>query len=196
MIIVLTPENTIQNEQECINHLFEIGIDLLHIRKFWMNDAEMSSYIEGINHPYRERLVLHSHFHLAERIGIKRLHFREDDRKQNKHEAFVDNNIISTSVHSIKDFNALDKKWTYAFLSPVFPSISKQGYGVEKNVLNDLSQKNNLTVKLIGLGGIDSHNYHKVYEAGADGIALLGAVWNGSMSDENLSKIIQYQTKL
>jgi thiamine-phosphate pyrophosphorylase len=33
MIVVITPEELVQNETEIINALFQEGLDLLHIRK-------------------------------------------------------------------------------------------------------------------------------------------------------------------
>jgi len=66
------------------------------------------------------------------------------------------------------------------FLSPVFPSISKAGYGVNNTVLNELKQKNNPLIQLIGLGGIHPENCRKVLENGADGIALLGSIWQSN----------------
>ena len=177
MIVVIAPEQSVENEQLWINRLFENGLDLFHIRKYGCCDDVMQKYITAIDKQFRNQLVLHSHFHLAADLGIKRLHFSEEDRVQKNHLPFQGDYTISTAVHSIKDFNKLDPKWDYAFFSPVFPSISKPGYGVENNVLDKLRYKNNSTVQLIGLGGIDENNFHTTIEAGADGIALLGSIW-------------------
>lgn len=177
MIIVIAPEQPVGNESFWINQFFEKGLNLFHIRKYGLSDAAMQAYIDAVDSQYRKQLVLHSHFHLAADFGVKRVHFKEQDRIQKRHLPFQDDYTISTSVHSIVDFNTLDTQWTYAFFSPVFPSISKSGYGLENNVLDDLKFKNNVHVRLIGLGGIHENNVHKTIEAGADGVALLGSVW-------------------
>jgi len=177
MIMILTPETNVLNEEIYINEFMKTGDLLLHIRKNGMNDEEIRTYINKISHEFHKRLVLHSHFHLAQEMGIGRLHFKEIHRRQNLHKTYINRYILSTSVHTVEDFNALGQCWNYAFVSPVFPSISKPGYGMGKNVLADLTNRNNPWVKLIGLGGIDALNCRSVYEAGADGIAILGAVW-------------------
>lgn len=176
MIIVITPEECFQKETEIINELFQEGLDLLHIRKPFIGREEMEDFIQEIDPQFHHQLVLHSHYDLADDFNISRFHFRETDRQNGLFKHFTDK-VISTSVHDIETFNELHEEWNYAFISPVFPSISKKGYGKESTVLNDIKNRNNLKVKLIALGGINENNIHKVFSSEADGAALLGAIW-------------------
>jgi len=177
MIIVFSPEQEAEKEAYWINELFANGLSYFHIRKYWLSDVAMRDYISQVDEDYRHRLVLHSHYNLAEEFGLVRLHFREESRLNGEHSNFQGKYILSTSTHSIEEFNALGTEWTYAFLSPVFPSISKLGYGAEDNILNDLEQRTNKNVQLIGLGGIDENNIDIVLKSGADGVAMLGNIW-------------------
>lgn len=183
MIIVITPEEIIENETELINELFQEGLDLLHIRKTFINSEDMIDFIQRINSEFHHQLVLHSHYDLAENFTISRFHFREIDRQNDLYKSFVDK-TISTSVHDIEIFNELNEDWEYSFISPVFPSISKKGYGENSMILNDIKKRDNPNVKLMALGGINEKNIHKVFENGVDGVALLGAIWE---SDEPLN---------
>lgn len=179
MILVISSEQPIEKEHYWIHQLFKKDLDFFHVRKYSFSDDEMKVYLNRIDAVFRHKIVLHSHYHLANDFGIERLHFREESRIKKiflPYESFM----FSTSVHSIEDFNALGEVWHYAFLSPVFPSISKSGYGKNKTVLDDLKCKNNPDVQLIGLGGIDHINYKQVFEYGADGIALLGSIWQSN----------------
>ena len=182
MIIVITPEDKVQNETEIINQLFQEGLNLLHIRKPFIN-AEMTDFIQKIDSKFHSQLVLHSHYDLAENFNISRFHFREIDRQNSLFQSFTDK-IISTSVHDIESFNHLNKEWEYAFISPVFPSISKKGYGENSTILNDIKKRDNSNVRLIALGGINEKNINEVFESKVDGVALLGAIWE---SDEPLN---------
>lgn len=177
MIIIVTAEQDIVNELHSINNLFDSGLELLHIRKYNFSDDDMCQFIHGIAPQYRNRLVTHSHHHLAEELNINRLHFNEHDRKAKKQDQYSKNIIRSTSVHSIADFNKLDNRWSYALLSPMFSSISKLDHGKENTVKDELKLRNNQHVQLIGLAGIHSENLGLVYDAGADGIALSGTIW-------------------
>lgn len=180
MILVITPEKAVPNETEIINEMFQEGLDLLHIRKPMLNGGEVKNFISGIEEKYYSQLVLHGSYDWAGDYHISRLHFRENDRNNGMYKPYADQNMISTSVHDIETFNALGQEWEYAFFSPVFPSISKKGYGENSNVLNDMKHRTNHHVKLIALGGINESNIRKVFENGADGVALLGAVWESN----------------
>ena len=176
MIVIISPEEPVTNETAFVNSFFENGLDFFHVRKYELSDNEMQNYLVGFDKKFRSRIVLHSHFHLANEFGINRLHFREEERLIKSYLNYEDYQL-STSVHSIENFNKLDQIWQYAFLSPVFPSISKAGYGAGHNVLNELKSKNIKNVKLIALGGIQVENCKQVMEYAADGIALLGSIW-------------------
>lgn len=179
MIIVITPEEFIKNETEIINELFQEGLDLLHIRKPLLNSVGVVDFIQKINSKFHHQLVLHSHYELAENFNISRFHFREEYRHNSLYKSFKDR-IISTSVHDIEVFNKLNEDWNYVFISPVFPSISKKGYGEKSNILNDIEKRNNSNVKLIALGGINDQNISKAFESDIDGVALLGAIWEST----------------
>jgi thiamine-phosphate pyrophosphorylase len=176
MIIVITPEEVVQNETEIINELFQEGLNLLHIRKPFINAEEMKDFIQKIDFEFHQKLVLHSHYDLAENFNISRFHFREVDRQNGLYQSFTDK-TISTSVHDIESFNHLNKEWEYAFISPVFPSISKKGYGENSTISNDIKKRDNSNVRLIALGGINENNIHHVFDNNIDGVALLGAIW-------------------
>ena len=69
----------------------------------------------------------------------------------------------------------------YAFLSPIFDSISKQGYaaaGFEERRLSAALQ--HCRVPLIALGGMTAGRVAKAAEMGFSGVAVLGAVWQAA----------------
>jgi len=179
MIVIISPEETVTGETAFVNSFFENGLNLFHVRKYAFSDDEMHGYLNTIDQKFRNQIVLHSHFHQAKELGIHRLHFREAERERKSYLSFTDY-TFSTSVHSIDDFNALDNIWQYAFLSPVFPSISKAGYGKDRSILDDFQYRKNLNTQLVALGGIDVNNYKQAFKCGADGVALLGSIWQSN----------------
>jgi thiamine-phosphate pyrophosphorylase len=189
MIIVITHEDLISHEIDTINEMFRAGLDLLHIRKPFINDEEMKLLINGIDQGFHSKLVLHSHYEVGKLYAISRFHVREADRINGLYRLKIEEgNTISTSVHQIKDYNMLGNDWQYSFISPVFPSISKKGYGQDTKIMEDLTYRNNIYVKLIALGGIDENTIKKVFQAGADGAAFLGAIWNSSTPVDTFKK--------
>jgi len=179
-MIVITNPDTVVNESTIIDSLLEEGLSLLHIRKPGFSAIEMAQFIHKIQLKFRANLVLHTHHELAEDFGITKLHFSESERKI----AFdlpakfsKPCRCKSTSTHCIEDFNTLEN-YDYAFISPVFKSISKEDYLPKKNHFESLRFRTNTMTKIVALGGIDTENIEATLKKGFDDVALLGAVWN------------------
>ena len=190
MLIVISSPTPITNEASLINQLFDEGLSVFHLRKPESSSQELVLLLQEINPIYYSKIALHSHHYMAKSFGINRLHYTEASRKQLTEIDLSEKkteNILSTSVHSIVDYENLSPQFDYAFLSPVFDSISKPGYQAQSF---DLSKKTE--IKLIALGGINETNCCKAFDMGFDGIALLGSVWN---SEDKLKtfKAIQSQ---
>lgn len=187
MIVGISPEFDVEDEHITIHRLLYGGMDLFHIRKYRYSDEWLKNYVYKVDRELRCKLVLHSHFHLANELRIRRLHCSEKKGAANM-QYYEGDFILSTSVHSIEDFNKLSDKWKYAFLSPMFPSISKKGYGKEHSVIVELDQRENYSVRLIALGGIHGENYRHIRERGADGAGLLGSIWQSSQTLDIVKK--------
>jgi len=171
----------IENEIKIIHQLFEEGLPLLHIRKPDFSELEMAEFIHQIKAEFRDRIVLHHHHALAQDFGINRFHFSEKERKNHDHLSAVfskPRRFSSTSTHSIEDFDSLENDFDYAFLSPVFKSISKENYTPKTDLFKEIKSRTNYRTKMIALGGIDATNIQKTLENGFDDVALLGSIWN------------------
>lgn len=82
------------------------------------------------------------------------------------------------SCHSFDEVEELDGKMNYCFLSPIFDSISKQGYTSKFDVVKlKIFLKKKRKIKVIALGGVTESNYNELINLGFDGGAFLGAVW-------------------
>jgi len=176
-MIVITNPFFIKDEIQILHSLLEEGLSLLHIRKPDFSEVEMAKFIHQIKLEFRTNLVLHSHHQLAKDLGIERFHFSEKDRKEFPARFPKPCRYNSTSTHSIEDFNSLETKFNYAFLSPVFKSISKENYSPEKDLFEEIKSRKNHKTKMVALGGIDSENIQKTFENGFDDVALLGSIW-------------------
>ncbi|MEO8532747.1 MAG: thiamine phosphate synthase [Flavobacterium sp.] len=176
-MIVISNPIAIADEISLIHALFEEGLAVFQVRKPGFSEIEMAKFIHQIRHEFRSKLALHSHHQIAADFGINRIHFTEKQRKESLRIS-LENKTISTSVHSVEYFNSLTPNFEYAFLSPVFKSISKENYSPEIDLFKALKSRTNFKTKVVALGGIDSENIRKALEKGFDDIALLGAVWN------------------
>lgn len=179
MMILIAPEEDVENELTILNQLFEAGLDCFHLRKPRKNYQEHCEYLHQINSAYHPRIVTHFFHELIDHYALKGIHFQE--KKRQKNIAFIDKKIltlkqagktISSSFHELEELINCNLEFDYYLLSPVFSSISKKGYegrGFDVNHINKT---------IVGMGGIKANTISQVTELGYKGIGVLGAVWN------------------
>ena len=179
MIIVISDTHLFVDEHSITNQLFDEGLLVFHLRKYDNSTTEIAAFIEKIKPEHRHKIALHQHHEMANEFGITRLHYSANDRKmmtvaelQNLKDKGM---LLSTSIHTIEEYNSLPLCFDYAFISPVFDSISKIGYTAQ---IFDLTKRNaHSNIKLIALGGVSQKNCQLALEMGFDGVALLGSIW-------------------
>jgi len=180
-MIVITNPCAVKNEAFIINQLFDNGLEVLHLRKPEATIEDLKRLIELIRQEFHSQLSLHQYHEIAINYTINRLHFTEKMRQQPENALLHFNKgkqqIFSTSVHTMDSFNSLHDTFDYAFLSPVYDSISKAGYKAGFDCTAPLKNRTNFTAKLIGLGGIKHENCKRTIDSGFDDVALLGAIW-------------------
>lgn len=88
---------------------------------------------------------------------------------------------VATSFHSLQQ---LRTDWgpalSYAFLSPIFDSISKEGYKAARFDQHELRQVlTECHFPVVALGGI-SDNVQEAYHMGFAGVAVIGSIWQAN----------------
>lgn len=179
-LIVISHPEMLPGEGGIINDLFASGLTRLHVRKPGAGEAELRTLLENIKPAFRGRIALHQHHALSSEFGITGLHFTEKNRQalSNRIPEALKNSgaTLSTSIHDPADLEELSHCFDYAFLGPVFDSISKEGYSSRLPAGFELN-KYSFPNKVIGLGGIHAENLKSAFEMGFDGAALLGSIW-------------------
>ena len=190
-LVIISDNKIFPREADVLNQLFDMGMSLFHLRKYENSKAEIISLLDKIKPEHYPKIAIHQYHEIAEELGFKRIHFSETDRVQQtekqwlrlKEEGFT----LSTSVHSVDTYKGLSNVFEYAFLGPVFDSISKFGYKARKF---DLREKNP-NVKVIALGGITVDNYKNAIEMGFDGVGVLGSIWMAEDKVKSFKEITQ-----
>ena len=175
-IIVVSPEKNVKNEAAIVEALFLRGLTNFHLRKPDFTEEQVIIYLKQISPEFHNSIILHSHHHLSERYNVKGFHYTAKMRTLMPK---LDNRLHnSTSFHELDELKHNKLPYTYVFLSPIFPSISKLGY--EKQFPQDKVRKalDSTTIKVVALGGIDVDKLDEVKEMGFAGAAILGAIWN------------------
>jgi thiamine-phosphate pyrophosphorylase len=180
-LMLISHPTFFKGEARLVSSLLEIYDITFHLRKPTASRKEYETFLKNIPEPLHGKIMLHDAYDLKKQFALKGLHFSTRNRALAKHYIFDDK---STSCHSVEESKQMGATFNYHFLSPVFPSISKQGYTGNldlKAVEGYLQQpRQNL---IIALGGVDKEKIHVLRNIGFDGVALLGAVWQNNPAD-------------
>jgi thiamine-phosphate pyrophosphorylase len=196
ILAVLTLPGVFRGEADQLEGLLEAGVDRLHLRKPAVEQVELEGLVRRLAPRWSERLVMHGGRELALRYGIRRVHGSVDLREGSGRSGggpFVDGAseggsgeglaggdaaglVLSTSVHDWEEFGLLPEGLAYAFVSPLFDSISKAGYMGNAGLLNIPSGE--LPCLPVGLGGVNAETLGEMLRMGWKGAAVLGWIWD------------------
>ncbi len=188
-VIAVSYPELFPDEHKPLTALFENGLEILHLRKPGSTIEELSLLLKKIPSHFIKRIVLHDCFELAGTFPVKGLHI--NSRNNIVPEDFQGQ--LTTSCHSIEDVVLKKENFHYVFLSPVFDSISKQGYAssFSENQLKEAADQKNIDSKVIALGGVTPDKIPQLLAWQFGGFALLGYLWNEFIRDSDVDKLVQ-----
>jgi thiamine-phosphate pyrophosphorylase len=208
LLAVITLPGFCPGEADLLEGMMEAGLEKLHVRKPGVREGEMVELLDRLSPRWASRLVLHGSVALARQYGIPQVHGSVElvnGRGRSGGGLSMGASIggglvagqpaISTSVHSWEEFEALPAGLAYAFISPLFDSISKPGYRANTALLAQAD--GSLPCIPVGLGGIGADTIGEMISKKWKGAAVLGWVWEeprGAVKRyEQLKKIIDEQ---
>jgi Thiamine monophosphate synthase len=173
-LIGITPSQSTPSEQERIIEFLANGIDFFHIRKPSLSVQELRDYLNVFPLEVRERLTLHANQSVALEMDLGGVHYNSKNPYPNSCPTGLRK---SYSCHSLAEVENLRDTFDYVFLSPIYDSISKQGYKSHFS-LEDLKTSKAINDKVIALGGVSKDKFKELKDYGFGGAALLGALWH------------------
>jgi thiamine monophosphate synthase len=179
VLAVITQPETFDGEADRLEELLEAGVMKLHLRKPGAAPEEFEDLVERLASRWGERLVLHGNMRreLAVRYGIPQVHGAvKAGQEKNGCMRVGERLAASTSVHSWEELQALPQGLVYAFISPVFDSISKRGYEANKSLQE--WPEGVLPCMPVGLGGVGAETIGELLRRGWKGAAVLGWIWD------------------
>lgn len=192
MLIVISHTEMMENESYYIEKFLNEGVDYFHIRKPALSDFEAEKLVKKIPEYLLPKLSIHGNYSLLNKFNLGGIHFTS----KTKHSINDYKNLSlrkSISCHSFKEIDSFINQVDYAFLSPVFNSISKKNYSGKFNGQETKSfLENHLKEKIVALGGISESNIEKVYELGFTSAAMLGSIWENPEKISIIREVKKY----
>lgn len=176
-IIVITQPFFFPGEAQLIDEKFRSGLWRLHLRKPGASAAQLRVLLDSVPSCWHSRIVLHDHFELLDEYGLCGVHL--NSRNPSAPQGWKGH--ISTSCHSLEELaeRKKDESLSYLSLSPIYDSISKQGYAsaFSTQQLQEAARSGIIDSRVMALGGICEKNIPEVMEFGFGGVIILGAAW-------------------
>lgn len=197
--IIFSYPTQIENELERVHELLlDNEVDYFHLRKPDFDYIQFKDYIKQIDANYHYKIVIHDHYGLIGEFDLAGINLNKKSLNQLAYADEVDKcfiqplvlnsrqievnrelpNLVTYSAHSLEEINALSFDTDYVFLSPIYDSISKEGYSSNFD-LSELREKlTSVNTKVIALGGVKLENEEDLKVTGFYGMARLGDFWN------------------
>jgi len=179
MLLLISPEKTLDKEIDTLHKLFEAGLTHFHFRKPTASLKEHIAYLDAVNPMCHKHIMTHNfHNELCGRFDLKGIHLEEAKwRAQGENlKEYVSTfnkarKTVSSSYHEPEDLAAQEVDFDYTILSPVFAAISKsemKGRGFDVRHINKF---------IVGMGGINAQTTPQAVALGFQGVGALGGVW-------------------
>lgn len=174
-VIAITLPYAIDGEVAIIRRLLVEGIYTIHLRKPDADIEYCRQLLGQLTLAERARIVIHDYYELYEEFSLRGVH--------------INRNIIelpdgyrgtrTRSCHSFEEVVRYKDDSDYMFLSPVFDSISKQGYcsAFTHADLQMAADEGIIDSKVIALGGVTYDKIPYLESLHFGGIAMSGAIY-------------------
>lgn len=172
--LVITSPTFFPGEAAFIHRLFACSVDIVHLRKPGATANDCARLLDGLASDDRRRIVIHDFFELAQPYGLHGIHLNA------RRSTFPDGwqGHISRSCHSLEEVKRYKAACDYVFLSPIFDSVSKQGYAsaFTDETLKQASEDGIIDNKVVALGGVTPDKIDYLQQLNFGGAAMLGCV--------------------
>ncbi len=175
-IIAITSPKVTDADEYIIKGLVNRGIDVVHFRKPDSGIEECRSLLLKLTSGERSKIVVHDYPSLYEEFSLLGIHVNKN--VTSLPEGY--SGLKTRSCHSFEEVEMYKDDYDYLFLSPIFNSISKQGYmsSFSDAELLQASKEGIIDRKVIALGGVTFDKIPYLKDLNFGGVAMIGAIYN------------------
>lgn len=174
-VVITLPYCYAGESDDVVGKLADSGVWRVHIRKPEASERDVRNLIESIPLGLRCKVSIHDRLSLAGEYSLGGVHL--NSRSRDIPPGWT--GLVSQSLHSVGEIG--DFRGDYAFLSPIYPSISKPGY---RGCYDWDELKKSLDDRILALGGVVPEKFDELRSVGFGGVAMLGAAWRTSIDEE------------
>ncbi|MCC5838751.1 MAG: thiamine phosphate synthase [Opitutales bacterium] len=197
-LLVITPPEDLNGETDTLVSLVEAGLTAIHVRKPHHRPADLEKWLTRLPPLLRPHTVVHGPPEMARGFALAGWH--ERDRGLEPFRPSPPDTPLglrSGAVHTVEGLRSALDAFDRVLFSPVYPSISKPGYGptepAQRKAVSTLLKQGpcgSRRARVFALGGITPDKLDQLRSWGFDGGALLGAIW---LSPDPVAAFLEFQ---
>jgi thiamine-phosphate pyrophosphorylase len=184
-VILLSKPRYDEEEIDLVKIMFESGLENYHLRKPRITTNQMKKILDKIPSQFHDRIIIHSHHHLARVYNLKGIHYTRSHFKSTIKNwwrkfmlSYFKPNILKTrsytNLSSVYDKETLE--YEYVMLYPIFDSLTgnfQSGYH-EQGIKSAIQKSNK---KIVARGGVDVKKIEQIRDLGFHGLVLNSSIW-------------------
>ncbi|MGE0470275.1 MAG: thiamine phosphate synthase [Nitrospira sp.] len=164
-----------------LSHAIHAGVHAIQLRERDLSTGELLSLagdLQAITTPGGVSLIINDRVDLAMALGLDGVHLRADSLPSHSVRRIIGpRRLIGVSAHSAEDVRHANHGCVdYVVLGPIFDTLSKRSFGppLGLDLLADVCR--NSSIPVFAIGGITCERVCEVRQAGAHGVAVIGAL--------------------
>lgn len=164
-----------------LSQAIQAGVQAIQLRERDLSTGELLSLageIQAMVTPGAVSLVINDRVDLAMALGLDGVHLRADSLPSHSVRQIIGpHRLIGVSTHSAEDVRRASQGCAdYVVLGPIFDTPSKRSFGspLGLDLLADVCR--NSSIPIFAIGGITCERVREVRQAGAHGVAVIGAL--------------------
>ncbi len=194
MIVITPPERQyVEDVARDIIDVVRSCICKVHLRIPGASETDFRKILDSLEPAYHQHIVLCDHYALLAEYDVAGVYLPYRRVAEWRDIPLAPHQTIAVGAHSIQELLELPFTPDYALLSPLFDSISKEGYQGNPALLSCREELLKLHYPVYALGGITTEQQETVAKAGYAGVAVLGDIWS-QPQEQRQERLDQYQT--
>ncbi|MFK4426544.1 thiamine phosphate synthase [Bacillus mycoides] len=158
---------------------------------------DFAKELQALCKEYDVPFIVNDDVELALELDADGVHVGQDDEGITSVRKKMGDKIIGVSTHTIEEARwAIENGADYLGVGPIFPtSTKKDTKAVQGTKGLKYFREQEITIPIVGIGGITIENTASVIEAGADGVSVISAISLAESAYESTKKLVEEVNK-